>query len=247
MNNTAEFLASIVTILFAHHMGDIEEEGVVLALTNNSSCAAWLQQNNVDERRDPLRAEIAQQIARTCINNNFVLHPQHVPGKENAAADDLSRKFDMTDDQLTHSIRSTCSLQAPKNFKIYPVPEDISSWIFSSAVLKRLYKTPSAKDMQTSKTWHRAVGSPSPAKQDWRKTYSWTVSTPDKGGPSPNVSSTHSELDTSEKVDTGTPLSRMVRNKFLGELYEKPLASWLRLSGTTTGHHHSMTKELQTG
>jgi hypothetical protein len=120
MNNPAEFLASVVTILFAHHVGDIEDEGVVLALTDNCSCAAWLHQNNVGEQRDPLRAEIAQKIAKTCIDNNFVIHPQHVPGKENRAANDLSRKFDMTVKHLTQSISSICYLQAPKNFQDLP-------------------------------------------------------------------------------------------------------------------------------
>jgi hypothetical protein len=247
MNNTAEFLASVVTILFMLNIGDIEEEGVVLALTDNCSCAAWLHQNNVDEQRNPLRAVIAMKIATTCMNRNFVIHPQHVPGKENAAADDLSRRFDLTDNQLTQAIRSTCYLQAPKNFKIYPVPEDISLWIYSSAVLKQLYNTPLEKDMQTSKTERGAGGEPSQNKQDWQRTYSWTASTHAKNGPSPNASSMPYGLGTMEKADIGMPLSKMVRDRFLGELYKKPLASWLRLSGTTTGHHHSMTKELQTG
>jgi hypothetical protein len=79
-NNTAEFLAAVVSILWAHHQGDIDDEGIVLALTNNTSAAAWMQRCNKDEKDDPTTAEIARKLAITCIENNFTIHSQHIPG-----------------------------------------------------------------------------------------------------------------------------------------------------------------------
>lgn len=106
-NNTAEFLASVVTILWAVQHGEIQADDVILALTDNSSCAAWLHRSNFTDIVNPVACEIAHKLASTCMELGFILHPQHIAGKQNVVADALSRRFDMNPEQLTHFIKNT--------------------------------------------------------------------------------------------------------------------------------------------
>jgi len=46
-------------------------------------------------------------------------------------ADTLSRYNDRTDDELTQILRSHCTSQLPKHFKIVPLPNKIISWLTS--------------------------------------------------------------------------------------------------------------------
>lgn len=113
-NNIGEFLASVVTILLAQIWGDIDELGVVLALTDNSGCVAWLHTCNTDPKTKPMLHEISRTLATTCMKHQFIIHPQHIPGKSNGAADALSRRFDLNTRRLTKFIKTNFHLQVPR-------------------------------------------------------------------------------------------------------------------------------------
>lgn len=152
-NNIGEFLASVITILLAHHWGDITTEGVVLALTNNSSCVAWLNKCNADPSTHPILCEIARKLASTCLQEKFIIHPQHLPGSDNGASDALSRRFDLGEQKLTRFIKTNFHSQVPENFKICPIPDELSYWISSTLALQHLLVTRSHKPTPTP--WSR--------------------------------------------------------------------------------------------
>ena len=66
-NNNYEFLAAVVGIWMSAEKNEIQEEGVVLALTDNSSAVGWLHSCNCDEELDSFRTEIAHKLASIAI------------------------------------------------------------------------------------------------------------------------------------------------------------------------------------
>jgi len=71
----------------------------------------------------------ARKYAEILLQADCCLYSQHIPGKYNAIADTLSRKFDLTHDNLTSFILSNYNFQAPPSFKISPLPPEIFSWL----------------------------------------------------------------------------------------------------------------------
>jgi hypothetical protein len=58
-------------------------------------------------------------------------YSQWFPGKSNNVADALSRDWHLGDNELTSLLRSHFSEQMPENFRILPLPNEISSWLIS--------------------------------------------------------------------------------------------------------------------
>ena len=245
--NVLEFMACVIGIWLELIHNDINKEDVILALTDNASAAGWLHKCNTDWRRNSTRTIIAHHLANLGITHGFIVHPQHIQGKENDAADALSRRFDLTDSQLTHLITTNFSHQIPKTFKVVELPVKISSWI--SSVLARIQSSenPPQSPMPTVETELGLDGGFSPRKLDWGPIHSSKACLLHPDGNSEDVSSKHFKQDISEKDDTRKAWSKMVQNSFLDGLSAKPLASWLRNSGTTIGLLPSTSKAKLTG
>lgn len=62
-NNNYEFLATVIDIWYAAINNEINKEGVVLDLTDNSSAVGWLYSCSCDHRLDSFRTEIAHKLA----------------------------------------------------------------------------------------------------------------------------------------------------------------------------------------
>lgn len=218
----------------------------MLTLTDNMCCAAWLQKFSKNEITDSVTTTIAHKLAASCIESEFVIHPQHLLGKENGAADALSRRFDLNDAALTLYIKQNCPSQIPVNFKIYPLPTEISSWVSSKGVLQKLSSIVLAEAKQTSATERGFDGKHSPSTQAFKPMNTSTASKMDSDGLWGQDSYTHSEPAGSVREDIGTPLQQAVQNRCSVEVSKKTLASWLRFSGVTTGFRPSMTKTRPT-
>jgi hypothetical protein len=115
-NNTGEFLAAVVSILTAKQEGDIGFEDVVLALTDNSSCAAWFHRCNVNPSLHPATSTISRKLASDCVDHGYTIHPQHIPGRFNNAADALGRRVGLSDKQLTHLSNPTLKTRCQRIF-----------------------------------------------------------------------------------------------------------------------------------
>jgi hypothetical protein len=58
-------------------------------------------------------------------------YSQWFKGKRNNVADALSRDWHLSDDELTSLLRSHFPKHMPENFRIAPLPKEISSWMTS--------------------------------------------------------------------------------------------------------------------
>jgi hypothetical protein len=70
------------------------------------------------------------------MNKGIKEYSQWFPGEENVIADALSRDDDRDDTELTKILQTFCPSQLPQDFKIVPLPSEISSWLTS--VLQKL-------------------------------------------------------------------------------------------------------------
>ena len=120
-----KFLAAVVGIWIAAENNEIVNDGVILALTDNSSAVGWLHSCNCDEELDSFRTEVAHKLASIAISKNFIIHPQHIKGDDNKAADALSRKFEMSDMELTQFCHLHAKNQIPENLEICQIPANI--------------------------------------------------------------------------------------------------------------------------
>jgi len=64
----------------------------------------------------------ARKFAQIMLNNNACIYSQHIPGVSNKIADILSRRFDLSDDQLTSYICSYLSSQGTSFLQKLPSP-----------------------------------------------------------------------------------------------------------------------------
>ena len=63
------------------------------------------------------------------------LYSQHFKGKFNVVPDSLSRDHHIPDHVLTQILFLYCPEQIPKDFHIYPVPQEIVSWLYKTLQL----------------------------------------------------------------------------------------------------------------
>jgi hypothetical protein len=245
-NNNHEFLAAVVGIWVAAINNEIEDKGVVLSLCDNSSAIRWLHNCNCDKRKNAIRTEIAHKLATIATTYNFIIHPQHVKGEENKAADALSRRFDLNTNELTQFLHSNTTQQIPQNFEIFDLPTEITSWIFSVRVLGPSSITQIRQHILTASNDHGRDGCNSLKMQTSKQMNSSTHFKQQRNGKSEDASSKQHEKDTTVKEDIEMPWYIKVKNSFSEGLYKRPLAAWLRNSGITGGNHPSTKKSTQT-
>lgn len=222
--------------MLEHHQGNVPHLGNVLAFTDNSSCVSWLYRSNFDDRSQPINAEISTRLARTCIDQSFTIHSQHIRGLDNKLADALSRLHHLSDDDLTDFAVSQFPSQTPRNLRICPVPPEILSWVSSTIALGQPSSVPKPKPVTTkwtdvgrggNRSWHRKTSS---------TTRSSTVSDRPPDLTSAGHSSPPSETASSpQRHDDPVRLEDKIKTNYLAGLCGKPLATWLRNSGAITG------------
>jgi hypothetical protein len=131
--NFLEFLASAVGLLLAVHDGEASSGDCVLCVTDNTSSAGWLRKSNFPPTREETEAHfgLARFMASLVLTNNIALFSQWICGTSNSVADCLSRNYKLRNAALTTFIKSSYPDQVPENFKVSPLPEEISSFLTS--------------------------------------------------------------------------------------------------------------------
>ena len=136
--NFLEFVAAIIGPWMDHLQGELPPLSCILSGTDSTTAEGWLRKTNFSASSDT-REEIAvklaaaRQLATVLIESKSMLYSQWFQGKLNIEADSLSRDTHLTDDELTHLLTSSPACQLPPNFRIVPLPNEITSWLISLA------------------------------------------------------------------------------------------------------------------
>jgi len=101
------------------------------ALTDNSSAVGWLYKASFNPLTHFQHDTVARKLAKILLENDASITSQHTPGKYNIIADALSRDFHLPPNHLTFILKSLFPLQMPENFRISPLPREITCWLSS--------------------------------------------------------------------------------------------------------------------
>jgi len=143
--NILEYLAQVVAVWVDILDGTAIDEDCLLCMGDNTSAMGWLRRSNFRQKDESdqtwlVKQEIGRHLARLVLKSNIMLYTQWLKGSHNQVADSLSRDAYYLNAN-THKIFlfKTVSHQLPQNFKIKPLPKEISCWIYST--LQQLPKT----------------------------------------------------------------------------------------------------------
>ena len=225
-NNLFEFICQVVTIWLDCIDGVLGNDDCILALSDSSSATGWMHRASYGTNK-PHHRKVSEKLVDLSLQHRFALHPEHVPGKANQVTDVLSRTFDCCDIELTQLIHSRFPEQIPSNFKILPLPTEIQSWISSVAPQLPVSSTAESNQQVRVKTGHGDDGTSTYDCSNSPATPFWTESRPSVPEPSSSALSC-------KDYGTGITVATM-RETFGRALLKKPLASWQRSFGITTG------------
>jgi hypothetical protein len=127
-NNLLEFIASVISV-WIEILDGAPSQSCFLSFADNTSAVGWLHKANVNEAVNKPLETATRHFASLLIQADCCLYSQHFRGSENKVADALSRRFDLTDNQLEFFIHSTLHYQVPDTFRLVHLPQSISSWV----------------------------------------------------------------------------------------------------------------------
>ena len=130
-NNLLEHIAAVITPWVDILAGRLQPLNYSLSMTNSTTSEGWLRKSNFKEDDDMVQAQARIQAAREHASRYMNLGirdcSQWFPGKENIVADALSCEIFLSDLELTSLLCTTVPQQIHSNFKIVPLPNEISS------------------------------------------------------------------------------------------------------------------------
>ena len=231
-NNLLEFLASIISV-WLEILDGAPSLSCFLSFADNTSAVGWLHKANVNETKNKPLEIATRHFATLLIQADCCLYSQHFRGSENKVADALSRRFDLTDNQLEFFIHSTLHYQVPNTFRIVPLPPSISSWV--TWLLQRIKETTASQKVQETKKQERGnvgLNTVESSKTTTMSTYS------DSHLPFEQQCSGHLP----QPCDADNFLNLTRKNWEQGQSV-RPWQSWVRSSGQTWGTTPSMVSE----
>ena len=129
-----EFLGSIIGPWIDIIEGNFPEGSVSLAMGDNTNAAGWMRKSNFQPKDETdsyntVKLIAARKHASIHIDAKSTNYSQWFPGKQNIVSDCLSRDFHLSPDDLTRLLFTAVPEQVHPNFKVSPLPEEISSWL----------------------------------------------------------------------------------------------------------------------
>jgi hypothetical protein len=106
-------------------------------MTDSTTAEGRMRKSNfVEPNEHPVQAKTRVDAARKYASILFMdadikSYSQWFEGKRNTIADALSRDWHLGDEELTSLLRFHFPEQMPENFRISPLPKEISSWMTS--------------------------------------------------------------------------------------------------------------------
>jgi hypothetical protein len=240
-NNVLEFLAAAITIWMVILSGDATRLDCLLAMTDSSCAAGWMYKSSLDLANAVLQC-INRKLGTLMMEMQILIHPLHLAGIDNIISDELTRCDEHEyDDELTSYLMSTYPSQVPENFRICPVPNVIKSWLSSIGVITTDFATQRQKHPSTKETPLGPAGKTTSTPSALEATSSSTPSSTNT--PKQRSSPVSRKVSGRENI----PLAATVKHLFSQGLSAKPLHSWHRNSGVTSGKAPVTSRMTQTG
>lgn len=200
--NMLEHLASIIGPWIDILEGTLDEFSCILSMTDSTTSAGWLKKSNFKESESEskemtkAKLKLSRDHATRLMENNIKDYSQWFPGVLNEVADSLSRDHHVSDQKLTNFFLSNLSKQTPTNFQIFPLPQEIESFIFSM-----LQTLPEATQQQEkhkpSSLFLGEDGANSSTTSNWTKISSYKICRSDSKQSYSQLSHNQSEMETS--------------------------------------------------
>ena len=129
-----EFLGSIIGPWIDILEGNMQPNSVSLAMGDSTNAAGWLRKSNFhsedkDDATTNAKLIAARKHASLHINAKATCYSQWFPGEQNVVSDCLSRDYHIPTEHLTSLLLIAMPEQIPPNFRILPLPPEISSWL----------------------------------------------------------------------------------------------------------------------
>jgi len=196
----------------------------IKALTDNSSAVGWLYKSSFNPKTHFLHDNVARKLATILLETKSCISSQHTPGKNNIIADSLSRDFHINNKQLTFILKSLFPSQVNQNFQIYPLPNEITSWIYSlRAISTKLEAPPSRPERSKTGIFFAGANSWSAVVSRINSLKTWT-------GTHESNSYPHSQ-----QVRAEMNLAAQKRPDFVVQQYAPPSETYVRPFGRTFG------------
>ena len=125
--NFLEFLASVIG--FHLELTDAKPGDCFLCETDSSTAESWLDKSNFQDEDYEHHLELARGLAEKLMEYDVCLYSQYLPGPKNNIADLNSREQTASNEALTHHILCKYPFQVPPNFRISPLPPEITSFV----------------------------------------------------------------------------------------------------------------------
>jgi hypothetical protein len=130
--NSLDFIATTISIWIDFINNDIPTESCLLSQSDSTSATGWLKKSNFSDKEDTIvQLTAARKIAPIIMESQTCLYSQGFPGEQNDVSDACSRDFHLTDVKITNLILISVPNQIPNGFKLWKVPQEISSWPIS--------------------------------------------------------------------------------------------------------------------
>ena len=125
--------------------GMTQREDCMLSIGDNTSALGWMRRSNFRQLDDSdiswkVKQQLGRKLANLVLDSHTVLYKQWLKGQDNVVVDSLSRdNYFLNTNTHTLFLKLTVPQQLPANFKIKPLPKEISSYIIS--ILQQLSDT----------------------------------------------------------------------------------------------------------
>ena len=236
--NLLEFLTQVISVWTDVLEGITQPEDCILCMGDNTSAMAWLRRSNFREKEENdkewiVKQAVARKLASIVLQANAMLYTQWFAGKQNDAADSLSRDcYFLSPNTHKKFLLATIPQQLPQHFRIKPVPAEICSFITST-----LEQLPVKKQrLIPQKPSELALGNVGILSCLASGSIPPCISTASQS--SKGTSSFLPSARQSEKP----PSHQEIRNKWWKEQSQPPCHMWLRPSGQVTGQTRDWTK-----
>ena len=223
--NYLEFLAAVIGPWIDHIEGNLPTLSCVLSGTDSTTAEGWLRKSNFVSHGEKdadvaVKLATARKLADMLIETNtMLLCSQWFQGKRNPEADSLSRDADLSDADLTKLLLSSPECQLPSNFRIAPLPNEITSWIVSQA--RTLPPSGSSYNGHCREARSLARGAAG-------------LSSCSSSGPGTTSSSTRCHPETEQSFSAPLPTPSDRPPAFRGQSFR----DWLRRQSETPSHMH---------